>query len=201
MGGHIPSQAGAGAGGWTVADTWGGRGSGPGEFHTPKGVAVDDKGFVYVADTYNHRIQQFTHGFRFVRQWGCYGDAPGQLAAPRALATAPDGTLYVADTANQRVQRFAHDLSADTTPPLTTCSAPETWSPAPVLATLLAADDVGSVAVTYWRLGRTVPFAPYAPPIVADLPGQTLLQFFSVDGAGNQEDLRSRWLYVSSNDN
>jgi len=65
---------------------------------------------------------------------------------------------------------------------------------------LVATDDGASVALTCWRLGRDAPCAPYAAPIVAGVPGQTLLPFFSVDTAGNQKALHSRWLLVSADD-
>ena len=42
-----------------VLGRWGVRGKGAGEFEKPLGVAVDGQGRVYVADTYNHRIQRF----------------------------------------------------------------------------------------------------------------------------------------------
>jgi tripartite motif-containing protein 71 len=43
-----------------LLQSWGNRGSGPGEFIGPKGVAIDpSSGHVYVADTGNARIQRF----------------------------------------------------------------------------------------------------------------------------------------------
>jgi len=39
--------------------TLGGCGSGPGQFDRPGGIAVSDDGWVYVADTYNGRVQVF----------------------------------------------------------------------------------------------------------------------------------------------
>jgi hypothetical protein len=39
--------------------SWGSCGTGEGEFNDPNGIAVDSSGNVYVADTYNHRIQKF----------------------------------------------------------------------------------------------------------------------------------------------
>ena len=38
---------------------WGSEGNGYGQFEHPQGITVDSSGYVYVADTYNHRIQQF----------------------------------------------------------------------------------------------------------------------------------------------
>lgn len=37
----------------------GGRGEGPGQFHTPHGLALDSRECLYVADTMNSRIQKF----------------------------------------------------------------------------------------------------------------------------------------------
>ncbi|MGA1841651.1 MAG: hypothetical protein ACMUIU_13595 [bacterium] len=42
-------------------------------FFNPSGIAIDDKGFVYVADTYNNRIQKFTPEGGFVTKWGTWG--------------------------------------------------------------------------------------------------------------------------------
>ena len=39
---------------------WGSPGTGDGQFNSPISVAVDAGGYVYVADSGNHRIQKFT---------------------------------------------------------------------------------------------------------------------------------------------
>jgi DNA-binding beta-propeller fold protein YncE len=39
---------------------WGGSGSGDGQFLGPSGITVDSSGSIYVADTWNNRIQKFT---------------------------------------------------------------------------------------------------------------------------------------------
>ncbi len=48
--------------------SWGERGSGPGEFRLPHGIAADDQGRIYVADRSNNRIQVFESDGAFVRQ-------------------------------------------------------------------------------------------------------------------------------------
>jgi DNA-binding beta-propeller fold protein YncE len=42
-----------------VVTLWGERGSLEGQFSKPIGIALDQRVWVYVADTYNHRIQKF----------------------------------------------------------------------------------------------------------------------------------------------
>jgi DNA-binding beta-propeller fold protein YncE len=48
---------------------WGKKGSGPGEFDTPHGIAIDAKGNVYVAERLNNRVQVFDSEGRFLAQW------------------------------------------------------------------------------------------------------------------------------------
>ena len=48
---------------------FGGDGSEPGKFEEPVGIAVDDEGNVYVADTWNRRIQKFDSDYRPVAQF------------------------------------------------------------------------------------------------------------------------------------
>jgi peptidylamidoglycolate lyase len=49
---------------------WGKKGSGAGEFDIPHGIALDEKGHIYVADRENSRIQIFDGEGRFLQQWG-----------------------------------------------------------------------------------------------------------------------------------
>ena len=50
-------------------NAWGKKGTGPGEFDIPHGIAVDSKGLLYVADRTNARVQVFTQKGKFLRQW------------------------------------------------------------------------------------------------------------------------------------
>jgi len=47
---------------------WGHPGFEAGEFRCPHGITVDDH-VVYVADTWNHRVQTFTKTGKFLDQW------------------------------------------------------------------------------------------------------------------------------------
>jgi DNA-binding beta-propeller fold protein YncE len=94
---------------------WGTEGSGRGQFSWPRGIAVSDDGFVYVADSHNHRIQKFTADGQFVTAWGTYGNcgelvpAPGTFCEPWDVTVDSDGSVYVADTWGHRVQKFTAD--------------------------------------------------------------------------------------------
>lgn len=97
----------------TVATTWGRPGTGDGEFQEPWGVTVAPNGDVYVADTWNHRVQKFDASGRFLAKWGDFADTkgqrdadPGKFWGPRAVAIGPDNNVYVTDTGNKRVQVF-----------------------------------------------------------------------------------------------
>ena len=86
-------------------DKWGTKGSGDGQFDSPRDVAVTSFGSVYVADTENNRIQKFESDGVFRYQWGGVDSAAGQFTSPWAVAVAPDGIVYVADASN-RIQKF-----------------------------------------------------------------------------------------------
>ena len=108
--------------------SWGERGTGPGQFHTPHSIAVDASGLVYVADRSNRRVQVFDGEGNFQRKFTidapvpadakpAIGDMPGEAeiaagtfapGAPWAICFSPppDQVLYVADAFPGRIYRL-----------------------------------------------------------------------------------------------
>lgn len=76
-------------------------GSGPGELNAPKGVAVDDTtGDVYVADSANDRVAEFSAAGSFIR-------SVGDMSDPQGVAVNQfTGDVYVTDEGNLRVDEF-----------------------------------------------------------------------------------------------
>jgi DNA-binding beta-propeller fold protein YncE len=52
---------------------WGSRGTGPGEFNQPHGIAIDDAGIIYVADRNNARLQRFDLDGKYLGEWNHLG--------------------------------------------------------------------------------------------------------------------------------
>jgi len=88
---------------------WGGQGGEDGKFSSPKRLAVDSSGYVYVADTGNERIQKFTSDGIFVTKWGGPGSGDGEFSSPSGVAVDSSGNVYVSDTGNNRIQKFTSD--------------------------------------------------------------------------------------------
>jgi len=86
-----------------------------GTFNQPWAVAVSpDEKFIYVADTWNHRIQKFTAGGTPLTMWGTplydpTNNGPYGIWGPRGIAVDAQGRVFVADTGNKRILVYDAD--------------------------------------------------------------------------------------------
>jgi DNA-binding beta-propeller fold protein YncE len=74
----------------TLKTSWGEPGKGPGQFHLPHSIALDDAGNLYVADRANRRIQIFTPEGRYLGEWTGMG-------GPNDISRGKDGNYYIAE--------------------------------------------------------------------------------------------------------
>lgn len=84
----------------------GSRGSEPGNFTWPRGIAVGPDNSIVVADSSNHRVQVFDQQGKFIKEFGSYGSAEGEFDCLAGVAVNRIGQYIIADRYNHRIQVF-----------------------------------------------------------------------------------------------
>lgn len=74
------------------------EGAAPGRFQKPMGIHTHPDGRILIADTFNHRVQIFSDGGRFLSVVG-----EGELRLPMKAVFGPKDHVYIADSGNNRV--------------------------------------------------------------------------------------------------
>ena len=91
--------------------SFGAKGSQPGQFNCPCGVAVDVEDNILVTDYNNHRVQKFTRDGTFMKAVGQQGDKRNNFDCPIGVAVHPfSGNIYIVDNKNHRVQVLTSDF-------------------------------------------------------------------------------------------
>ncbi len=107
---------------------WGSEGEGDGQFYCPHGVAVlarsqdrilqnlqnlqkhPTQDLVFVADSWNHRVQVFGLDGTFIRKWGTWGSDDGQFSFPYGIAAHPTRDLiFISEEEGHYIQVFRSD--------------------------------------------------------------------------------------------
>ncbi len=91
---------------------FGKKGSGTYEFSTPNGIALDERGRIYIADDGNNRIVRMDdmRGTNWTTLGGTQGRDQNQFCLPTGIAVDGNGRIYVADEGNNRIV-FVSDIT------------------------------------------------------------------------------------------
>ncbi|OGS13596.1 MAG: hypothetical protein A2234_04640 [Elusimicrobia bacterium RIFOXYA2_FULL_58_8] len=84
-------------------------GPGQGQVKNPRGIFVDSKGMIYVADSGNDRVQVFNPDGTYSNMFGESGSGEGQFRNPSSVSVNSKGNIYVADTKNKKIKAFSPD--------------------------------------------------------------------------------------------
>ena len=85
-------------------DSGSGKPPGPYDLFGPRDAAFAPDGTLWITDTGNNRIIQYTAQGEFLQTVGTKGSGQRQFLEPIGIQIAADGTIYVGDTWNSRVQ-------------------------------------------------------------------------------------------------
>ncbi len=100
---------------WTIGEP-GIPGDDNAHFSDPKDVDIDSSERVYVADTWNHRVQVFDSTGVYQTTLGTgYGVGEYQFDGAHGVAVGPGDMVYVADIYNHRIQIYDNSLTYQAT--------------------------------------------------------------------------------------
>ncbi|HZD10483.1 MAG TPA: NHL repeat-containing protein, partial [Candidatus Binatia bacterium] len=137
----------------TFIRTFGRLGSDPGQFDEPVGLASNDQ-WIYLADTWNARIQRFTSDLVPDLNWSIDGWEGDSTENKPYLALDSEGRVYASDPENARILIFSSDGQY-----LARFGQPGSGIDALGLPNGIAVDEQGNVYVADARNNRILRFA------------------------------------------
>ena len=75
----------------------------------PDGLAVNNKGLLFVAAYCGHKVCVYSEDGEFQYSFGSKGSQPGEFNSPEQICIAQDGLVYVSDCYNNCIQVFQQD--------------------------------------------------------------------------------------------
>jgi RHS repeat-associated protein len=86
----------------------GSAGTAIGQYELMGGIAVNPAGKLFIADSGNNRVQEWTTSFgEFLSAFGTHGTGSGQFSEPEGIAFNSSGEMFIADTGNARIEKWA----------------------------------------------------------------------------------------------
>ena len=139
---------------------WGSTGTDEGMLNGPSGIHFDSEDTLFVVDSRNDRVQQFTKDGEFLSSFGRSGTGHGEFSRPWGITIDNNGDIYIADWGNHRVQKFSPEGKFLMT--FGTEFGGELNNPANV-----AVDSEGDVYVTDWGNRRVQVYEPTGDVLTA----------------------------------
>lgn len=107
---------------WNSSSTgvivYGSNGTANNQFYNPLGLFIDESSSdtIYVADTYNHRIQMWlprtNSGITVAGRTGIFGNELSLLFYPSTLVLDSNGFMFILDSGNNRIVRWIKESSS-----------------------------------------------------------------------------------------
>jgi DNA-binding beta-propeller fold protein YncE len=85
--------------------SFGESGNIPGKFSVVAGIAADDSGNIYIADSLKSVVMIFDKNLKFIMEFGYRGDKPGNLIIPRNMVVS-NGNIYVSQARKRGVSVY-----------------------------------------------------------------------------------------------
>lgn len=82
-------------------------GAGAGQLDQPEDLATDAGGDLWVLDTLNSRVVEYSAQGTYIKQFGSEGSGKGELLRPTGIALDAQGDIWIAEALNARVQEFS----------------------------------------------------------------------------------------------
>ncbi|MBX3444587.1 MAG: NHL repeat-containing protein [Planctomyces sp.] len=86
---------------------WGEPGSGPGQFHSPIGIAMTAGDELLVSDLHNHRVQRFTAAGEFLSEFPVPRHPDPNGISGGGIAVGPQGAIYVSLMTQHQIAAFS----------------------------------------------------------------------------------------------